>query len=412
MTKLGSKNNTNARKDSVLTDGHKKALVELDRYKILVESIEDYAIFLLDKNGYILTWNKGAQKAKGYKADEIIGQHFSKFYQEEDIAADKPALELELAIRRGRVEDEDWRVRKDGSKFWANVVITTLYDGAGNHIGFAKVTRDLTQRKQQEDAVRHTNVQLRQQQRELELLNNSKDEFISLASHQLRTPATAVKQLLGLLTEGLYGELPSHIANILDRAYESNERQINIINSLLKVAQIDAGKVILHRSSVDMTQMAQDLLDEYSDTFFSRKQNVELEVVGKQPITAYIDAEYMRMAISNLIDNASKYTHRKGKIWIRISQTSTRALVSISDSGVGISRADQKDLFTKFQRIPNEMSQAVGGSGLGLYWVQKVVELHSGTIEIDSEIGKGTTINLLLPKEAEQVYEKNIASRR
>ncbi len=400
----------NAQKGRALTDGHKKALVELDRYKILVESIEDYAIFLLDKNGYILTWNKGAQKAKGYKADEIIGQHFSKFYQEEDIAANKPARELVLAIQRGRVEDEDWRVRKDGSKFWANVVITTLYDSDGNHIGFAKVTRDLTERKLQEDAVRHTNIQLRQQQKELELLNNSKDEFISLASHQLRTPATAVKQLLGLLTEGLYGELPPHIVNILGKAYESNERQINIINSLLKVAQIDAGKVILHRSSVDMTQMVQDLLDEYSDTFFSRMQNVDLKIVGKRPVTAYIDAEYMRMAISNLIDNASKYTRMNGNISVKISQTSTYASIGITDNGVGISKEDQKELFTKFQRIPNEMSQVVGGSGLGLYWVQKVVELHRGTIKIDSEIGKGTTITLLLPRRVEQVYEKNIAS--
>jgi PAS domain S-box-containing protein len=410
MTKLESTNSMNAQKGRALTDGHKKALVELDRYKILVESIEDYAIFLLDKNGYILTWNKGAQKAKGYKADEIIGQHFSKFYQEEDIAANKPARELVLAIQRGRVEDEDWRVRKDGSKFWANVVITTLYDSDGNHIGFAKVTRDLTQRKQHEDAVRHANVQLRQQQRELELLNNSKDEFISLASHQLRTPATAVKQLLGLLTEGLYGELPSHIANILDRAYESNERQINIINSLLKVAQIDAGKVILHHSTVDLSYTLQNLLQEYGDTFLSRNQSVDFEIVGKQPITAYIDAEYMRMAITNLIDNASKYTRRDGNISVKISQTSTYASVSITDNGVGISKEDQKELFTKFQRIPNEMSQAVGGSGLGLYWVQKVVELHRGTIEIDSEIGKGTTITLLLPRRVEQVYEKNTAS--
>jgi PAS domain S-box-containing protein len=410
MTKVESKNNTSAQKGRALTASHKKALVELDRYKILVESIEDYAIFLLDKNGYILTWNKGAQKAKGYKADEIIGQHFSKFYQEEDIAADKPARELVLAMRRGRVEDEDWRVRKDGSKFWANVVITTLYDGDGNHIGFAKVTRDLTERKLQEDSVRHANAQLRQQQRELELLNNSKDEFISLASHQLRTPATAVKQLLGLLTEGLYGELPPHITTILDRAYESNERQINIINSLLKVAQIDAGRVILHCSSVDLPLLLQDLLEESGDTFLSRNQNVDLEVVGKQPITAYIDAEYMRMAIGNLIDNASKYTRRNGSITIKISQTSAYASVSITDNGVGISKTDQKELFTKFSRIPNEMSQTVGGSGLGLYWVQKVVKLHRGTIEIDSEIGKGTTITLLLPKRVEQVYEKNTAS--
>jgi len=167
---------------------------DLAKYKLLVESIEDYAIFLLDPTGIILTWNKGAELIQGYPADEIIGKHFSTFYVEQDIKAKKPERELELAKLHGRVEDEDWRVRKDGSHLWANVVITALYDDKKQLVGFAKVTRNVTDRKRYEDEIRRTNVVLKQQQRVLEALNTSKDEFVSLASHQLRTPATIIKQ--------------------------------------------------------------------------------------------------------------------------------------------------------------------------------------------------------------------------
>lgn len=380
-----------------LVEGHIKILHELDRYKILVESIEDYAILMLDTDGYIVSWNKGAQKTKGYTADEIIGQHFSKFYQEEDITSRKPERELALAIKMGRVEDEDWRIRKDGSKFWANVVITALYNIEGEHIGFAKVTRDLTERKQQEDAVRHANTQLRRQQHELENLNVSKDEFISLASHQLRTPATAIKQLLGLLVEGFYGDIHPGALKILQKAYESNERQLNIVNSLLKVAQIDAGKVILYKTREDLGQLLQDITDEFNDTFSYRKQALLIETPQDAPVLGDIDVEYFRMALSNLIDNASKYTPADGEIKITLSQSKKCASIAIADTGIGISDEDMKKLFTKFIRIPNELSQKVGGSGLGLYWVHRVVELHNGSIDTVSKVGKGTTFTINLP---------------
>lgn len=180
--------------------------LELERYKLLVENVQDYAIFLLDEEGYITTWNKGAAKTKGYKPEEIIGRHFSIFYLPEDIKAHKPEQELEIAKRYGKVIDEDWRVKKDGSKFWANVTITALFED-GKLVGFAKVTRDLTENKKYENRLRQANARLREQQQELELINASKDDFISMASHQLRTPASTIKQYLGMLLEGIGGEI-------------------------------------------------------------------------------------------------------------------------------------------------------------------------------------------------------------
>lgn len=384
-------------KTSQLHDEHNQTLSELERYKMLVENVQDYAIFFMDPEGYIQTWNKGAEKNKGYTAKEIIGKHFSLFYSEEDKADHKPEQELEIAKKIGRVEDEDWRVRKDGTKFWANVVITALYDDNKKLQGFAKVTRNLTERKENEDSIKSANYLLREQQRELQRLNDSKDEFISLASHQLRTPATAIKQLLGLLIDGFIDDVSEPVMEILRKTYESNERQISIVNSLLKVAQIDAGKIVLHKHLVDINKLVEGIIKQYEGVIGDRQQTVEL-TLHEGPLRANIDDEYYRMAIENIIDNASKYTKHGGTIEIDTREVDDSVFVSIKDSGVGIKEEDLPSLFEKFNRIPNELSHTVSGSGLGLYWVQKVIDLHEGSIKVKSEINVGTIFAVRVPK--------------
>ena len=384
---------------SLLAQTHSATLDELDKYKLLVESVEDYAIFLLDENGYILTWNKGAQKNKGWSAEEIIGQHFSIFYLPEDTDARKPERELMLAERLGRVEDEDWRVRKDGSKFWANVVITALKNDEGNLVGFAKVTRDLTERKHNEDALRSNNALLKRQQQELEAQNISKDEFISLASHQLRTPATIVKQTLGLLIQGFLGAVdPKHLA-IITRAYEANERQIRTVESLLRVAQMDGGKVILHKSPMVLRDFLTEIVDEHGTLIVRKGQTIKLNLRGTLPKSLTVDAEYFRMALGNLIDNASKYSYEGSAITVTASSSKGMVVITVSDTGIGVSQQDYPLLFKKFSRIPNELSNKVGGSGLGLYWVKRVIQMHDGNITVASELHKGTTFTIEIPRE-------------
>lgn len=375
---------------------HKKTLTELERYKLLVENVQDYAIFFMDANGYIKTWNKGAEKNKGYKADEIIGKHFSIFYSPEDIKDRKPERELEIAKKVGRVEDEDWRVRKDGSKFWANVVITALHDDDGVLQGFAKVTRNLTERKGHEDRLRATNALLQEQQRELKRINESKDEFISLASHQLRTPATAIKQLLGMLIEGFEGPLPENIAGIINKTYESNERQIMIVNSLLRVAQIDAGKVVLRKNPTNINDIVDSIAKQYQEVIQSKGQKLIVSLADA-PVYGLVDEQYYRMALENILDNASKYTERGGAITMSVRQEGAFACVSIKDTGVGIEPKNLQLVFEKFHRIHNDMSHKVAGSGLGLYWVEKVIDLHLGELDVESELGKGTTFHIRVP---------------
>jgi len=384
-------------KPQSLQSRHNDTLSELEHYKLLVESVQDYAIFLMDTNGYIRSWNKGAQKNKGYTADEIIGKHFSTFYRQIDIDSKKPERELEIAIKFGRAEDEDWRVRKDGSLFWASVIITALFDKSGQHIGFAKVTKDLTERKRQEDEMRDANKKLKQQRRELEKLNQSKSEFISIASHQLRTPATAIKQLLGLYTDGIITDLPEKHLALLRKAYESNERQINIVNSLLRVAQVDAGEVIMRLEECNIASLLEECVAEFQASALKKKQKLSFSAESPtQMILA--DTQYLRMALDNLINNAIKYTYESGTIEITTFEDHTNLHIKISDNGVGIASGDMGKLFKKFIRIQNDMSDSEGGTGLGLYWAHRIITLHEGSVLVSSQPNEGTVFHIILPK--------------
>lgn len=388
---------SNSKPPSALKSRHEATVSELENYKLLVDSVQDYAIFLMDTKGYIRSWNKGAERNKGYTADEIIGKHFSTFYRQIDLDAKKPERELDIALKFGRAEDEDWRVRKDGSLFWASVVITALYNRDGEHVGFAKVTRDLTDRKKHEESLRQANKILKQQQLELQKLNKSKDEFISLASHQLRTPASAIKQILGMYTDGLIIDIDDkHLKNI-KRAYENNERQINIVNGLLKVALVDSGEQQLLLTDCDIIQMLKDCVNEFTD--FAHKKNQRL-IFSEKSTTKIITADEhnLRMALENLINNAIKYTYDNGTIRITTTENDNTFTISISDNGVGIAVSDIDSLFKKFSRIPNDLSDQEGGTGLGLYWSNKIITLHGGKITVSSQINEGTTFHVTLPK--------------
>lgn len=372
-------------------------LVELELYKLVVDSVQDYAIFFMNAEGYIQTWNKGAQAAKGYTASEIIGKHFSTFYLQRDKDRKKPEHELELATKYGRVEDEDWRVKKDGSKLWANVIITALYDDDGELIGFAKVTRDLSERKRNEDKLKKANQLLKRQWNELQLLNDSKDEFISLASHQLRTPATGVKQFVGMVTAGFAGELNESQQELLERAYESNERQLRIISDLLKVAQVDAGKIEPKKEHANVNDILASVIREQADVYEGRNQEVN-HVNSEEVIEARVDSDLIRMVLENIINNASKYSHRSSLVTVNAYNMGNSVCIDIDDEGVGIEESDIPKLFRKFSRIDNELSTEVGGSGLGLYWAKKVVDLHGGKITVKSQVDEGTVFTIELPR--------------
>lgn len=368
-----------------------------NRYQLLVESVQDYAIFLIDTDGYIQSWNVGAEKIEGYTADEIIGKHISLLYIPGDTITGKPERELAEAAAEGRVEDQGWRVKKDGSRFWADAIITALFDEGGAVIGYAAITKDITDRKRSKNALVAANKLLKFQHIELEALNHVKDEFVTLASHQLRTPATGIKQFLGLLLEGHAGPLTELQTQYAQKAYDSNERQIDLVNSLLRTAQVDAGRVSLNKSFTNLPLIVHQVVEGLHDVFESRSQYVTVQETSELS-DIYIDESRTRMVLENLIDNASKYTEPHGRITITLSETKSHANISIKDTGVGISDADIKRVFDKFNRIPNKLSDSVGGTGLGLYWAKKIVALHKGTIKVNSQLDIGTEFIIRLPK--------------
>jgi PAS domain S-box-containing protein len=253
--------------------------------------------------------------------------------------------------------------------------------------------RRILDRKQELEEMTAT---LTEQSAELLALNDAKDEFITLASHQLRTPATGVKQFVGMLIEGYEGRLTKAQRAMLEVAYESNERQLKIIDDLLKVAHVDAGRVRLTKSICDFSDLIDDVIREQQSTFNSRRQKVTF-LKPPRRIKAEVDERLIRMVLENLVDNASKYSPEGKTITVELSRKQNQIQMAVQDRGVGIAKKDLDKLFQKFSRIDNPLSTTVSGTGLGLYWVKKIIDLHGGTITVSSRIKRGTTFTISLP---------------
>lgn len=304
--------------------------------------------------------------------------------------------------KKARIPGQDTFVHKDG-RFYPVAFTASPILRDGTPVGTVIEVRDMTEEIKKEAKIRERDeleeiaLALRAQQTELIALNRAKDEFISLASHQLRTPATGVKQYLHMLLDGYAGELSPTQSQYVGRANESNERQLTIVNDLLKVAQLDAGKMSLRKTKLDLVDLARRVLDEQAANFAARQQKVTLTFHGKK-LVASVDEGRMRMVFDNLIDNASKYTPVGKRISIDIAQARNGHLrLRFKDEGVGISADDQKRIFDKFIRVDNPLSNAVGGSGLGLYIIKKIIDLHNGSVEVASTPGKGSVFTLIIP---------------
>lgn len=227
-------------------------------------------------------------------------------------------------------------------------------------------------------------------------LSRSKDEFIAVTSHQLRTPATAVKQYLGVLLGGYAGDIPEQQESLLKRAYATNERQLKIVDDILRTAQLDLQKVELHPEQVDIRELVQRCVQDLKLTMENRNQTIELKLPSSK-LLVECDLAFTVMAISNILDNASKYSEHDTAIKVEVLQVGAHAQIAITDQGVGISKDDTDRLFKKFSRVDNPLSVEVGGTGLGLYWAKAVIVIQGGDITVRSELGEGSTFMITLP---------------
>jgi len=358
-----------------------------ERFRLLVSEVTDYAILMLDPEGRIASWNAGAERIKGYKPDEIIGQHFSRFYPPEDLEQGKPAYELKVATAQGRFEDEGWRVRKDGSRFWANVVLTALRDATGRLRGFGKVTRDITDRKQAEELMLHAKEQA-------ERTSKFKDQFLSTMSHELRTPLNAVLGFSDLLADERYGPLNEKQRRYIDHIHTGGKHLLTLISDILDLSKIEAGRMELAIESVAVQAAFSELLSVMQP--LADKRSHVLSASAEVELAVRADATRFKQVLMNLVGNAIKFTPNGGRIELAARLEGGRVRIEVTDNGPGIPAEEQRRIFEAFYRL-RDSGKKTEGTGLGLAITHRLVELHGGELGLHSQVGQGSCFYFSLP---------------
>ncbi len=479
-----------------------------DPFRLLVESVQDYAIFLLDAHGRVVSWNSGAQRIKGYEAHEIVGRSFETFYPDEALRAQWPQQELRVATEQGRFEDEGWRLRKDGSRFWASVVITALRDRNGVLVGFAKVTRDLTERRRREEELRRREEQVRllvdavkdyaiflvdgegrvrtwnagataltgfgvgdvldrelsffyapaeaaagepardlaraleegrsererwhlrkdgtmfwsdtvltpvfdrtgelrgyaqvvrdltdpQRLLELEHSNRRMSEFLAMLAHELRNPLAPMRNAVDVL--GSHPAFPQP----LHRAREALDRQLRqltrLVDDLLDVGRIATGKVRLERRPLDYGDVVRSTVESIAPLAQARRHRLSLSL-PETPIPMLGDATRLAQSLQNLLSNAVRYTPDGGEIRVEVRVEGECSVTCVGDNGRGIARHELERIFELFMQADDAAAPAGQGLGIGLSLARTLVEQHGGTLTAASAgRGLGSVFTMRLP---------------
>jgi PAS domain S-box-containing protein len=353
------------------------------RFRLLVEAVKDYAIFMLDPSGRVVTWNAGAERIKGYAAREILGHHFSEFYDDEEVRSGKCERELEDAARDGRFEDEGWRIRKDGTKFWANVVITALRTETGELVGYAKVTRDLTERRRLEEE----RLSLARATEAIRL----RDEFLSLAAHELKTPLTVLQLQLDTLNDRM-DDSGQRVAKKLQRAAQSGERLALLVESLLDVSRIATGRFALDIKEFDLVDTINRVVDGLRPS--AERARCEMSVVSAEPIIGAWDRLRLEQALTNLLANAIKYG-AGAPVVVSAGRDGDAVVLEVRDHGPGLPEGELARIFQRFERAASIRN--FGGLGLGLYFIQAIVDAHGGSVTATNASDGGARFQITLP---------------
>ena len=364
-----------------------------ERFRLLVEGVADYAIYVLDVAGRVVSWNKGAERLKGYTAEEIVGRDVSVFFLPEDVASGKPAAELARAVADGRTEQEAWRVRKDGSRFWADVIVTALRDEDGKLRGFAKVTRDFSARKASEDAAREASTKLRAYATRLERSNRELETFAAVASHDLQEPLRKIRAFGDRLASKYGPQLEPGARDYLERMCGAAARMQDLIENLLAFSRVTTKAKPF--TSVDLGSVARDVLSDLESRIAKTSGRIE---VGELP-SVQADATQMHQLLQNLLGNALKF-HRAGVP--PVVRMSSGALpggdsfeLRVQDSGLGFEQQYAERIFGMFQRLHGHSE--FEGTGIGLAICRKIVERHGGTIVASGVPGEGALFTVTLP---------------
>ncbi|CAN7253573.1 hybrid sensor histidine kinase/response regulator [Polaromonas sp. LjRoot131] len=360
---------------------HEQALRESEeRLRLMVEGVQDYAIYMLDPEGIIQSWNTGAQILKGYSAAEAIGRHFSLFYRPEELALGMPENELRIALEKGRAEEEGWRVRKDGSRFWANVVITAIRDAEGQLRGFAKITRDMSERRRLE---------------ELERSSRRMNEFLAMLAHELRNPLAPIRNAVTVL------QLEPSPSPVVKNSREMIDRQLThmtrLVDDLLDVGRLSTGKIRLKKETLLYNQVLSRSAEAMRPIMDARHHTFAAELPQDE---VYVDADGIRLTqvIQNLLTNAAKYTPAGGRITLRCWVEGAQVWTEVSDNGLGLTQSAIEQIFELFSQGDMQSAAKESGLGIGLTLAKSLVEMHGGVLSAESEgPDKGSRFRFSIP---------------
>ena len=352
-----------------------------ERFEVLVGSVSEYAIFLLDTEGTVVSWNPGAKRIKGYEEDEIVGRNFAVFYRPEAQAEGIPALNLALAAEAGTLEYEGWRVRKDGTEFWAAVVITALRDPTGRLTGFAKVTRDMTAKQLE-----------RQRLAELE---RSKSTFLNLVAHELRSPLTVLRGYLSLYRDADAPTLYALAQKSLPALEAKTVEMSRLVDQMAEVARLEEGTIDLRSERLDMGAAVEQAV-EASQALTDGSHRIVVEPFPEE-LNVMGDPERLRTILSNLLSNAIKYSPDGGDIHITLARDQEVGRVTVADSGVGIPPEYQSRLFSAFTRVARDDLRYVPGTGMGLYLSRELARRQHGDLALLYSSEAGSAFSVTLP---------------
>jgi PAS domain S-box-containing protein len=363
--------------------------VSEERFRLLVDSVQDYAIFMLSPTGVVESWNAGAEAIKGWRADEIVGRDFRIFYTPEDRAAGKPDAALKTALEKGRFATEGWRMRKDGSLFWANVVLTAVRGPAGDLRGFAKVTRDMSERRRLE---------------ELESSSRRMNEFLAMLAHELRNPLAPIRNAVTIMQlETLTSPVLRNCRDVIDRQLT---HVTHLVDDLLDVGRLTTGKIHLRKEVIRLSDVVARSVETARPLIAARRHALEVHQPS-EPVYVNGDSTRLSQVLQNLLVNAAKYTPDGGRIEVAVRTVEGHVHVCVKDNGRGISAEDLQRIFGLFVQADTAQSAASeSGLGIGLTLARSLAEMHGGTIEASSPgRGQGSTFTLRLPMASQVVAE-------
>lgn len=357
-------------------------------YSQIIDSLQDYSIFTLDKELRINSWSSGSLQIFGYESEEVIGKHFDMIFTEEDKKSGVPREEVETAIKDGRAVDNRWHIRKDGARFYAYGLVFPLTGIDGKLLGYVKILRDLTERRKSEEAIK-------KYVKELEELNTHKESILAILSHDLRSPLAGIIQGTDYLRSSIDTIKPAEAKELLEHLYKAATDELNMLDYLVEWARIKYASEAFTPTKIELSQYVKKVFDLLTET--AAVNTINLHHAVEENISVFADSKMLLSVLQNIVSNAIKHTSTGGKITVTAKKSEDKIIVEIKDTGIGMSKEIQQKLFTPQMDSLSKARKENKGAGIGLLLVKSFLERNGGEIWVESTEGVGSSFYFTLP---------------